>query len=85
MNSTICPVCSETFFKTCKCPLGDRECERGHKWHTCIVHDTIVMGEADHMLPLNSCRCRIGDTESGNTIVKLPPKDVTPKFIGDKI
>lgn len=50
-----CPVCGGAVARTCRCPLADSQCERGHQWHYRIEHfhqpnerRTLVLGPARH-------------------------------------
>lgn len=64
-----CPICNRLWIKVCKCPRADMECLKGHKWHNCVVHNNVVIGNVDHSIPTNRCTCSIGDTETGGTIL----------------
>lgn len=57
INPDHCPICNELAFSRCKCPLSDSVCSKGHKWHTCLVHNVIVLGNVDHSLPTYICTC----------------------------
>lgn len=69
-----CPVCGKHYEVRCKCPLGDMVCPDGHEWHHCMLHGNTVLGKADHSLPANRCRCKIGDTESGKYLYEPEKK-----------
>lgn len=43
-----CPICGKPFRLQCKCDISDRECANGHHWHTCPIHQKLVIGEFDH-------------------------------------
>jgi hypothetical protein len=67
-----CPVCGAGAKACCKCPLADTVCQNGHHWHRCLVHDVVVVGEADHAIDTMTCRCRRLEhwtDEHGTTIV----------------
>lgn len=82
MNNEICPICGEKYVMRCKCPLGCMVCNSGHEWHTCILHNVIVMGKADHSLATNKCRCKIGDT---GTDIRYEVPKVNNNFLGQGI
>lgn len=83
MQYNVCPLCGENYERRCKCPLACKECKNGHKWHTCVVHNNLVMGEADHSLPTYRCRCMIGDTEAGK--YTITPKAEVDRCVGEGI
>jgi hypothetical protein len=57
-----CPICSELAIASCKCIRGDSVCASAHHWHTCVVHNKVVIGISDHSLPMDTCTC-IADSE----------------------
>ena len=54
-----CPVCGEKAIAICKCFRADSNCKNGHNWHTCVIHNKIVIGESDHKIPIDRCTCVI--------------------------
>lgn len=52
-----CPICNAIPQWTCKCPRAESFCENGHYWHTCIVHNKIVLSPVDHRRSVNECTC----------------------------
>lgn len=57
-----CPICGEKYIRTCKCPLSERDCPNGHRWHRCLVHKKTVIGEPDSRFKTDTmaCRCKEG-------------------------
>jgi hypothetical protein len=52
-----CPVCQASIKASCRCMRADRICTNGHEWHTCLVHQKIVVGGSNHSLNLRACTC----------------------------
>ena len=55
--SDYCPICEEHYVTCCKCPTHDCTCANGHRWHSCLVHNKIVIGKSDHSLSVDVCQC----------------------------
>jgi len=54
-----CPVCQEEAEIMCGCPRNDSKCTNGHVWHTCMVHNKIVIGTLGHSITAtNICSCK---------------------------
>lgn len=53
-----CPICKEKPIMICMCDREDSQCRNGHWWHTCVIHDKIVLGESDHSIDTNACTCK---------------------------
>jgi len=47
-HNELCPECRAPSVWTCLCPMSCRRCFKGHMWHRCPEHDTLVLGEASH-------------------------------------
>jgi hypothetical protein len=54
-----CPVCAKPAVANCKCFLRDSRCENGHTWHTCRVHNVIVVPQHPNhsSTPSKQCTC----------------------------
>jgi len=55
-----CPECESPAVTMCRCFRGDSECEKGHRWHTCIVHKVKVSGHSDHSNNVGWKNCTCG-------------------------
>jgi hypothetical protein len=53
-----CPVCGREYTMRCRCPRGDMVCEIGHEWHTCTVHNKVIVGPANHLISGDKCTCK---------------------------
>src|SRR5438093_6041084 len=49
----VCPVCGKPAEARFSCKKRDAFCGYGHNWHFCLIHGTLVLGQADH----ESVRC----------------------------
>jgi len=50
-----CIICGGKIVRTCKCPRGDRMCERGHEYHWSPHHQEYHQGKSDHAMPDELC------------------------------
>lgn len=50
-----CPTCGGEAISICKCERRDSYCGEGHHWHKCLVHDEIILRDADHRVVGCSC------------------------------
>ena len=57
IENNLCPICGEKPMGNCKCPRRDSYCSNGHWWHTCVVHNIVILGASDHSMPTNICTC----------------------------
>ncbi|MCK5016563.1 MAG: hypothetical protein KAS32_05755 [Candidatus Peribacteraceae bacterium] len=61
MPNTDCPKCEGKNYTQARCPRRQRDCKDcGETWHFCTVHNTIVLGPSDKMLPITQCTCQLG-------------------------
>ncbi len=58
----LCPFCGSKVVRQCRCMRSDKTCEKGHHWHRCTVHKTIVAEESDHSISTMNCTCKPGKT-----------------------
>lgn len=52
-----CPICGRDYVMRCRCMTSDMMCEMGHEWHTCTVHNRVVIGPSDHSVSDHVCTC----------------------------
>lgn len=71
----------------CRCRRSDMCCKNGHHWHTCVLHNNVVVGKSDHSIPMGRCTCAIGDTESGKVTFDWKKEDALQSYnnVGDNI
>lgn len=74
-DTTKCPVCGEPAKMRCKCPRVDSTCANGHKWHFCMFHKKVVLGESDHSKPTFDCSCPPGEQETEQAVEKFTEED----------
>lgn len=55
-------------------------CKNGHHWHTCVLHNNVVVGKSDHSIPMSRCTCAIGDTESGKVVFDWKKEDAVAEL-----
>ncbi len=49
-----CPLCGLPAQTRCRCRMAESTCPNGHKWHTCPIHGTPVLGHGGN---LGRCSC----------------------------
>jgi hypothetical protein len=58
-----CPTCGSLAVACCRCFRRDSVCAKGHEWHFCEEHGSLVLGPSDHASP--GCSCQNRDLERG--------------------
>ena len=59
-SSLACPLCGETAVMVCRCFRREAVCPKGHEWHNCLVHGTLVPEKFWKPHDDTSCSCRKG-------------------------
>ena len=71
-----CPICSSTNIVNCSCSRLECKCiDCEAEWHTCIVHNTLVLTRADNSKDIDECTC------SDKYLIKVDIENNKPKII----
>jgi formate dehydrogenase maturation protein FdhE len=58
VNKNYCPVCGKKPIVTARSFHRHSTCEEGHKWHTCLKHQTLALGWIEVNMPdFSQCTC----------------------------
>ncbi len=53
----VCPYCKKEPATVSSCPRRLSQCETGHQWHTCCLHNVVVKGLPDDTAKPDTCTC----------------------------